>query len=397
MVGQPRKILWWFVICFFSALGAVTAKLWLLVPNKEVSSPAINVKPTGTVAGAMISLVPVSSMTPTLTAVPTPSPELSVTTQPTSTPIEISVTPTSITTSVFGLQNSAFNQGLEAWQSQGEVKVLPVSQEARGVLPAEFKYFVRLSSATNFDWLGAHQLTQQFQIPQDATSLEFWYRIWTEETELGFDSPCLVGLINQQPIVWFSAAESRSVGEAPIWKHLIVPLPAQATAPVTLSFMAGQTGDQSGATWVDLVGLSLSQSATSIDHYRSDNPLKLSISSRLGISHLADPDEVLPDFSGLLDSLNKPQFGDSASLFLPEIGAEFLLKKPDWQPTGNAFQPEILAPEFWPLTSVFYQPEVSLSAVKEKLQNHPTTPIYLLLKSLQNQIQQLLPVDFTPG
>ncbi len=254
-----------------------------------------------------------------------------------------------------------------------------------------------MSSATNFEWLGAHQLTQQFQISQDATSLEFWYRIWTEETELGFDSPCLVGLINQQPIVWFSAAEFRSVSDAPIWKHLIVPLPAQAMAPVTLSFMAGQTGDQFGATWVDLAGLSLSQSPTLADHSRSDNPLKLSISNRLGISHFASPDEVLPNFSGLLESLNKPQFGDTASLFLPEIGAEFLLKKPDWQPTGNAFQPEILAPEFWPLTSVFYQPELSLSAVKEKLQNHPTTPIYLLLKSLQNQIQQLLPVDFTPG
>ncbi len=235
---------------------------------EKTSTPAPRVTPTLTPTVSQIF-----SSLPTTPPTTTPKPNSTAST-PTSTPPTPTFTPSVLTptpTPLPAITNGDFSQGLTAWQTQGEVEVLPVLS-ADSPTPASDTFLARLSSQSNLAWLGSHQLSQTLLLDPGTATLRFWYRLWTEETQLGFDDPALVVMLDDQ-VIWRVAAASAwpsnidvsvltaSAGQ-PVtsgWELVSLPLTKFLTSNQShvLRFVAGQTGDQALPTWADVSQVSL--------------------------------------------------------------------------------------------------------------------------------------------
>ena len=389
-------------VSFGMCIGGLT--LWKLLPNQvlPISTPLGNLVSKGTVAGAATendndhpSQIPLTSPTPIITPITITPTQSQVTTTlqpalPTTSPSP-SPLPSPSPTPFIGFQNGDFSEDLRYWQKRGEVRVLklPLSEQTE---PFDgIQNFVRLSSDSNLDWLGAHSLEQIFIAPADHVALEFWYRIYTQETEPGFDSPCLVLLINQQAVAWFSATDASKT-----WQRFAIPLP-DTDQPITLSFRAGQTGDQQKPTWIDITNIyTLDQlfSSPVIKPLAADLQLKLSFSTEanIGVSLISEESETTsPQFTQKLNS----------ELLLPELALQQTLHSLPWQPDGESFQPAITSPDFYGHNAGFYVASADnpwnlpeqLNQLKAHYQNAPIK-LWMVVKTAVSEALQLLPVDY---
>jgi hypothetical protein len=388
------------VASFGMSIGGLT--LWKLLSNqmKPIIISQENPEPKGLVAGVAIendnnypSQIHLLSPTPiiTRTAIIPTQPQSAATSPPTIPTTSPSFLPSPSPTPLIGFQNGDFSDDLRYWQTRGEVGVLklPFSEQIEPL--NSIQNFVRLSSDSNLDWLGAHSLEQTFVMPANHVALEFWYRIHTQETEPGFDSPCLVVLINQQAVAWFSATDASET-----WQRFSVPLPNTGQS-ITLSFRAGQTGDQQKPTWIDITNVyTLDQlfNLSVIKPLSADSRLRLSFSTdaTIGVSFVSEETETAsPQFTQKLNS----------ELLLPELALQQTLHNLPWQPDGAGFQPAITSPDFYGLNSGFYAahsenpwnlPE-QLNQLKARYQNVPIK-LWMVVKTALGEALQLLPVDY---
>lgn len=302
MIGLVAWLTWWWV-------GRQIQTP--LASRPEVASP----KPVIVLPSRIPSQVPVFTSTPTpfvtLTLTPTGSPTLSPATTPipSSTSIPL-LTSTPTPTNLPAITNGNFTHGLTAWQTQGEVKILPVLAIDSPTQASE-TFLARLGSQTNLAWLGTHQLSQTFLLNPEVATLRFWYRLWTEETNLGFDDPALVVMLDDQVIwrmgaatAWSNNANVLSLADSmgqPVttgWKLISLPLTkfVKANQSHVLRFLAGQTGDQSLATWAEISQVSL-------------------------VATLPEPELAIPNWWPAAVSLEWSQFVQPATLIgsLPDI------------------------------------------------------------------------------
>lgn len=364
--------------------------LWRFFPQ-EAQSPLVpleKILPNGHVAGVSTEPSATPTFTPTLapTSVSQPiqsHPSYSVSAI---TPV---VTPTSVP--VVGLQNGDFSENMRHWEQRGAVAVLELQISDR---PEDFDgidHFVRLASSTNLEWLGAHALQQTFRVPLQHHALEFWYRIHTQETALGFDSPCLVVTVNDQAVAWFSAAAASET-----WQRHAVPLPMTTDGLVTIGFLVGQTGDQIQASWVDLTNIytlpAVPYQPVSAPVF-PDTQLRLSFtnSAEIGLSL----DAVTPVYP--LQFTQKL----TSELLLPEIAFQQSLHQLAWKPDGTGFEPEIVAPDFFGTQASLYEPAsqnpwnlpVQLNQLKDHYHTLPVK-LWLVVKTAVDEVTALLPVNY---
>jgi len=355
-----------------AVLGEMIQNLPEIKPTIPIISSAPTLLPT------VFSLASSPTHTPTLTHTPTPIHAPSSTPTPTPTPTSTSSpTPTLIfmptlapTSQPVGLQNSGFDQGLEFWQTRGSVAVnsTPIATQTQGDVAEEltdWPNFIRLASKTSRDWLGEHQLSQNFILPASHQTLEFWYRIGTEETALGFDDPTVILTINDQPLWWAGAAVAweADLTAAPIagiyqsnWRLIKVPLPLNLVSLVTqselkLSFATGQTGDQNRGTWVELTGIRTTTEMTNPNYWLPTNLgesiLKLT-QNPAGWGFLTLPldvdDSNLPNFSNYLAQAQTSDLAVTAEIWGVNLESQPTLQLAHWSSSWPASEPDFRIP-----------------------------------------------------
>lgn len=370
--------------------------LWKFLSQRAQS---VSVPPNGVVAGVSTEVKQVNRA-PTLSvqlALPTLLP--TSTTQATPAPISSSSpspnSPTSAPTQtqpvVIGFQNGDFSEGTRYWEKRGTITVLELTAADRLEDFEGIGHFARLASETSLQWLGSHELKQVFHAPPEHRALEFWYRIHSQETEPGFDSPCFVVFVNNQAVAWFSASDAKDV-----WQRFAVPLPQYSDQVVSIRFTVGQTGDQALATWVDLTNIYTQPELP----FRSvaaplaaDSQLRLSFTdaAHIGLSMDAETPIAPLKFTQKL----------SNELLFPEIAFQQSLQQLAWTPDGTRFEPEITSPDFFGTQASLYAaaPEnpwnlpVQLNQLKDR---NLTLPIklWLVVKTALHEVLQLVTVVY---
>jgi hypothetical protein len=116
--------------------------------------------------------------------------------------------------------------------------------------------FVRLNDPQEPEFLVRNRLSWQ---PAAGESREAWlrfeYRLWSEETERGFDAPGLV-LYQENRLIYQEDIGSRCAIESCLWRSRRVYL-GQTGAPFVFHFFAGEMGDSQKPSGVDLRGMKL--------------------------------------------------------------------------------------------------------------------------------------------
>ena len=403
---QPQQLSLILMFCVSVCLGMIVGgiALWKFFPQQlqPVIAPLEKILPKGQVAGASTESERVQSPPAASTqlkrdgvqpsAIPTSvSPSSQQQTQSLALAPPATQVPTPTPALVIGLQNGDFSESTRYWEKRGTITVLKLAAVDRLVEFEGIDHFVRLASETNLEWLGAHALEQTFRAPADHQALEFWYRIHTQETEPGFDSPCLVVLVNNKAVAWFSAAAASES-----WQSFAVPLPPHADQPITITFSVGQTGDQTKATWVDIANLYTVpelpfQSVAASLPLDSQLMLSFTDTATIGLS-LDSETQVAPlKFTQKL----------SAELLLPEIALQQSLHQLAWAPDGAHFEPEINSPDFFGTQASLYAAApnnpwnlpVQLNQLKDRNLALPVK-LWLVVKTALDEVLQLVTVDY---
>lgn len=403
---QPQQLSLILMFCVSVCLGMIVggATLWRFFPQQvqSVIAPLEKNLPNGRVAGASTegeTVLPAPSASAQLkvdsvqpSAIPTSvspsSPQQAQFLAPTPTAIQV---PTPTPASIIGFQNGDFSEGTRYWEKRGAITVLELTAADRLEDFEGIGHFVRLASETSLEWLGAHELKQVFHAPPEHRALEFWYRIHTQETEPGFDSPCFVVFVNNQAVAWFSASDANDV-----WQRFAVPLPPYSDQVVSIRFTVGQTGDQALATWVDLTNIYTQpelpfRSVTA--PLAADSQLRLSFTdaAHIGLSMDAETPIAPLKFTQKL----------SSELLFPEIAFQQSLQQLAWAPDGTRFEPEIVSPDFFGTQASLYAatPDnpwnlpVQLNQLKDR---NLTLPIklWLVVKTALHEVLQLVTVVY---
>lgn len=172
------------------------------------------------------------------------------------------------------LLNGDFELAQKNWQMMGEVIIGPENlscTNATGLSNLGSLNVAKLGSETSSAKLGDNSLFQQLSLDSSVTGIQFWYRVWTKESALGFDDPVLIVSLNDE-LLWrigaSTAIDADSFDLANFtlacsgWRLAQVPFRAlSGQAIYQLKFISGQTGDLVNSSWVEIGNISLIKSS----------------------------------------------------------------------------------------------------------------------------------------
>jgi hypothetical protein len=361
---MTSKQYWWLGFSLILVVSAFLTYYFFTIPNPPFISGYIEENRQKEFLGQILgektsvspSTMPLVTRSPgnfptTAPILPTVTPLSAITSAPTSSPT-VSPLPTVQPSPSAGLQNADFSAELTDWQITGTVSIRPVSPDDWPVPPAQ--KVVTLGSDSTFVWLGAHSLTQTFTAPAAFQTISFWYQVHTQETELGFDDPCLVVLLNDQVAWQVAAAVALPYSEVlenektyhSGWKKVVVPVYKllQTDQPQVITFLSGQTGDQERPTWVEVTALSLITDTT-LSNSDTENWLPYQAftqqlsSGQIAFGQLGDTTQ-LPSWIDLLTRLQAPTAWHSLSLTTLVQGVLEEWQKPRWSSKTTMIQPD---------------------------------------------------------
>jgi len=172
--------------------------------------------------------------------------------------------------------NPNFLDGLQGWQVQGEVAV---GNEG-----------VTIGSAESDGLLEEQSVSQTILGPIQTVHIRF--RGHTKETLEGFDDPALQVRVNGTVLFQKNAA-SFTGG----WEDVTLPLWQEGAGPITVQILAGNTGDNENASWVDLREVS-----TQKNTFSDESSIKISAEDQIDTQtfmQVGDTVYPFPSFSPL--------------------------------------------------------------------------------------------------